>query len=74
MEEPQPGSGQAVNVQLRQSLLRSHPLPESRPLTPEVSGDDAYMVCPRLVCTASMQDITSVQAFWLVILLHSSVC
>ena len=57
MEDQQSGSGQAGNVQLRQSLLRSHPLQESRPLTPEMSGDDAYMVCPRHVCTASMQKI-----------------
>lgn len=62
MEDPQPGSGQTVNAQLRQSLLRSHPLPESRPLTPEMSGDDAYTVHPRLVFTASMQEISSVQS------------
>lgn len=47
MEDQQPGSGQAVDVQLRQSLLRSHPLQESRPLTPEISGDDVHAVRPQ---------------------------
>ena len=64
MEDQQPGSGHAVNVQLRQSLLRSHPLHESRPLTPEIFGDGAYMVCPRHICTVSVQKMSSVQSFW----------
>ena len=41
---PQPGIEQGISVQLKQSLLQSHPLQESRPLSPDMPGDDVCVV------------------------------
>ena len=63
--EQEPGQESAMDVKLRQSLLRSHPVLESRPLSPDTLDLPLAVRTSPVTCTkVTMQLIRIMLQLW----------